>query len=96
MLRTTLAVVSGVLLLTVTGCKGSDEEAAMPALMRTRFETEMKTILQDLKLAEEQAHALEDKYLELAPLKSQYFNHVVPDTYDLKHKLRVVRHSRVK
>ena len=65
-------------------CRGSEEEAALPAMLKARFETEMKTILHDLKLAEETANALTGQYLELQPLQSQYFNRPVPETYDLQ------------
>jgi len=58
-------------------------EGEMPSMLRHRFETEMKTILQDVKVAEEQAMALEGRYLQLEPLKAQYLNRVVPDNYVL-------------
>ena len=65
-------------------CGSSDSaEGEMPSMLRHRFETEMKTILQYVKVAEEQAMALGGKYLELEPLKAQYLNRVVPDNYVL-------------
>jgi hypothetical protein len=79
--HTVLALVA---ILAVGGaCRGSEEEAALPAMLKTRFETEMKTILHDLKLAQETAHTLTGSYLELQPLQGQYFNRPVPETYDL-------------
>jgi hypothetical protein len=64
-------------------CKGADEEAALPALMIARFETEMKTILHDLKLAEETAYTIGDRYLELGELTGAYFTRPVPEKYEL-------------
>jgi hypothetical protein len=70
--------------LVVAGCGSSDSnDGEMPALLKHRFETEMKTILRDVKIAEEQAMALEGAYLELAPLKARYLNRVISDKYTL-------------
>lgn len=71
------------LIATGAACKESEREAALPALMIARFETEMKVILHDLKLAEETAHALGDSYLELGELTGAYFTRPVPEKYEL-------------
>ena len=55
----------------------------MPVLMKQRFETEMRAILRDVKMAEEQAAALEDRYVDLDVLQAKYFNRPVPEGYEL-------------
>ncbi len=68
----------------LTGCGGSEpENAALPTIMRQRIQTEMRTILRDLKVAEEQAAVLEGRYLELEPLRARYFNRPVREGYRL-------------
>ncbi len=68
----------------VLGCGSSDRPAGeVPAMLRHKFEIQMKTILHDVKFAEEQAMALDGAYLELEPLKAKYLNRVVPDNYTL-------------
>jgi hypothetical protein len=52
-------------------------------LLRVRFESEMKTILRDVKAAEEMAGASEGRYLELGELRSRYLSREIPDTYEL-------------
>ncbi len=65
------------------GCDRSEGEGEVPTLLKTRFETEMKTILHDVKAAQESAAALEGNYLELDELRKRYLNRVVPETYTL-------------
>jgi hypothetical protein len=43
----------------------------------------MKTILHDLQAAEEQAAAIEDRYVGLEELRGRYFNRPVPENYEL-------------
>ena len=82
-------VISGAMLVTMLGpfalaCGSSDSvEGEVPAMLRHRFETEMKTILRDVKVAEEQALVLEGTYLALDSLKARYLNRVVPETFAL-------------
>lgn len=66
-----------------SACDSERGDAEMPAMLRRRFEAEMKTILRDLRLAEEQAMALEGRYLEFDELRSRYFSRDVPDSYVL-------------
>jgi hypothetical protein len=73
-----------VALLGLIGCGSDNEEAnQVPRLLRQRFETEMKTILQDVKVAEEQAMAFENSYLELPELRRKYLTRTVPESYAL-------------
>jgi hypothetical protein len=51
--------------------------------MKQRFQTEMRAILRDVKMAEEQAAAIEDRYVGLDVLRAKYFNRPVPDGYEL-------------
>lgn len=68
----------------VLGCGSSDNaDGEVPAMLRYQFETQMKMILHDVKVAEEQAMVLDGNYLELEPLKPKYLNRVVPDNYTL-------------
>lgn len=62
---------------------GEPERGEMPPLLKQRFEAEMRTILRDVKMAEEQAAALEDSYLELDALQARYLNRTVPEVYRL-------------
>lgn len=64
-------------------CGSEEQTGEMPALMKERFEAEMRTILRDVKLAEEQAAVLEDRYVELDALQARYLNRPVPETYRL-------------
>lgn len=61
----------------------SEPDEGTPSVMRIRFETEMKTILRDVKAAEETAAATEDRYLELGELKGRYLNRPIPASYRL-------------
>ena len=81
----TPAAIAAILIASIVGGCGSSDgpESEMPAMLKHRFEAEMKTILRDVKVAEEQAMVLEGAYLELEPLKARYMNRVVPDTYTL-------------
>lgn len=58
-------------------------EAEVPQMLRVQFETQMKTVLHDLKVAQEQAMAFDGTYLELPELQRKYFTRVVPDNYSL-------------
>lgn len=78
-LLTAVALAAG-----LAGCGGSDaEEGQVPAMLRHQFETQMKTILHDVQVAEEQAAALEGRYLGLPELRQKYFNRPVPENYEL-------------
>jgi hypothetical protein len=59
------------------------EPGEVPSMLRTRFQSEMKAILHDLKAAEETAAALEGRYLELAPLREKYLSRAIPTAYEL-------------
>ena len=65
------------------GACGGEEGGEIPPMLRTRFETEMKTILREVKAAQETAAALEGVYLELDRLQGRFFTRPVPETYDL-------------
>lgn len=67
----------------VLACSSGEEQQEMPALMKQRFETEMKLILHDLRLAQEEAYSLEDQYLQFEALEGEYFNRHVPEAYEL-------------
>ncbi len=69
-------------LLSVAACS-TDEETGMPAMLKTRFQTEMKTILNDVRRAEATAHTLGGRYLNMSELQGEYFSRSVPDTYEL-------------
>ncbi len=71
------------LALGLAGCGSDAEEGQVPAMLRHQFETQMKTILHDLQVAQEQAAALEGRYLELPELRQKYFNRPVPENYEL-------------
>jgi hypothetical protein len=76
-----LSVLAVVLLMAAgSGC-GESESDGLPAVLKTRFQTEMRTILHDLRLAQEQAAALEGGYLALDALRDRYFNRPVPESY---------------
>jgi hypothetical protein len=78
------ALLGAILSISQTGCGGSDDtERALPAMMKARFLTEMKTILHDLKAAQEIAAVSEGSYLDIDDLTRSYFNRPVPDTYTL-------------
>ncbi len=64
-------------------CRSQENREEMPVLMKQRFEAEMRTILRDVKMAEEQAAALEDRYVDLDVLRTKYFNRPVPEGYEL-------------
>jgi hypothetical protein len=64
-------------------CSSGEERQEMPALMKQRFETEMKLILHDLRLAQEQAYSLEGHYVEFEALEGEYFSRHVPEAYEL-------------
>ena len=67
-----------------SGCRDSESESnALPGILKTRFQTEMRTILHDLKMAQEQAATLEGGYQSLEALRSRYFNRPVPESYAL-------------
>lgn len=66
------------------GCGDSESgDGEVPQFLRVQFEAQMKTILHDLQAAEEQAAAIEDRYLGLEELRARYFNRPVPDNYEL-------------
>ncbi len=72
------------LIATLVACGGSEDEAReVPTIMRAQFETQMRTILHDLQAAEEQAAAIEGRYLALQELRGGYFNRPVPENYEL-------------
>ena len=79
----TATLVAALTLLTVSSCRSSDEETGMPAMLKIRFVTEMKTILTDVRRAEETAHTLGDRYLGLNELRGQYLSRSVPESYQL-------------
>ncbi len=86
MKREVISAVIAVLLLALApfACRSSDRgEREVPAMLRYQFQTQMKTILRDVKVAEEQAGILDGKYLELSQLRPKYFNRTVPDNYTL-------------
>lgn len=64
-------------------CGERESGGEVPPLMKERFQAEMRTILRDVKMAEEQAAALEDSYLELDALQARYLNRSVPERYRL-------------
>ncbi len=80
----TATLVAALTLLTVSACRSSDEETGMPAMLKIRFETEMKMTLNDVKRAEAMAYALGNRYLGLDELQAQYLSRNVPETYELK------------
>lgn len=67
----------------VWSCGSPEREGEVPAIMKQRFEAEMRAILRDVKMAEEQAAALENGYIDLDALRAQYFNRSVPEGYEL-------------
>jgi len=67
----------------VWSCGSQEGGGEIPPLMKQRFETEMRAVLRDVKMAEEQAAALEDRYVGLDVLQAKYFNRPVPDGYEL-------------
>jgi len=80
-----LSSLAGLLVVTALhGCGGSESgNGDVPPLLKAQFQTQMKTILHDLQAAEEQASAIEDRYLGLEDLRGRYFNRPVPDNYEL-------------
>jgi hypothetical protein len=64
-------------------CGSEEKTGEMPALLKERYEAEMRTILRDVKMAEEQAAALEDRYVDLDALQARYLNRPVPESYRL-------------
>ena len=70
----TATLVAALTLLTVSACRSSDEETGMPAMLKIRFETEMKMTLNDVKRAEAMAYALGNRYLGLDELQAQYLS----------------------
>jgi hypothetical protein len=71
------------LLVTPMGCGSGDEPQEMPPLMKQRFQTEMKVILHDLRLAQEEAYSLEGQYVEFEALEGEFFTRPVPEAYEL-------------
>jgi hypothetical protein len=84
-LESTAARRVGVLaILMLSACGGSETaREGVPSYLRTRFTSEMKAILRDVKLAEETAAALGGGYVGLEELRRSYLNRVVPETYEL-------------
>ena len=78
-------------LLLIGGCEGKSESAevdaepgrGLPAMVRARYTTELKTILRDVQMAQERASANEGHYLGLGELKSQYFTQPVREGIEL-------------
>jgi hypothetical protein len=64
-------------------CGSQERQGEVPAIMKQRFEAEMRAILRDVKMAEEQAAALESGYVDLDELRARYFNRSVPGGYEL-------------
>ena len=71
------------LLVAPIACSSETGDGEVPAMLRHQFQTQMKIILHDVKVAEEQAMAFDNTYLELEELRRTYFNRVVPDNYTL-------------
>lgn len=81
--RPRLAAVALILTgLCVTAC-GDEREEEVPPMLRVRFETEMKTILRDVRSAQAMAAATEGRYLELDALRARYLSRAIPDSYEL-------------
>ncbi|UCC81938.1 MAG: hypothetical protein JSW46_13120 [Gemmatimonadota bacterium] len=80
-----LSSLAGLLTIGVLGGCGDSESGTgeVPPILKAQFQTQMKTILHDLQAAEEQAAAIEDRYLGLDELRGRYFNRPVPDNYEL-------------
>jgi hypothetical protein len=80
-----LSALAGLLLAGAPGGCGDSESGngEVPTILKAQFQTQMKTILHDLQAAEEQASAIEDRYLGLEELRGRYFNRPVPDNYQL-------------
>lgn len=70
-------------ILLIAACGEEEQEEEAPSLLRVRFESEMKAILRDVKVAEEMAGASEGRYLELGELRSRYLSREIPDSYEL-------------
>ncbi len=70
--------------LVADGCGRSDgEDGEVPGILKAQFETQMKTILHDVQLAEEQAAAIEGGYVSLEQLRGRYLNRSIPENYVL-------------
>jgi hypothetical protein len=80
-----LSSLVGLLVIGLLGGCGDSEtgNGEVPPILKAQFQTQMKTILHDLQAAEEQASAIEDRYLGLDELRGRYFNRPVPDNYEL-------------
>ena len=80
-----LSSLAGLFLVGALGGCGDSESGngEVPPLLKAQFQTQMKTILHDVKAAQEQAAAYEGKYLELEELKQRYLNRALPEGYDL-------------
>jgi hypothetical protein len=80
-----LSSLAGLLAVGLLGGCGDSEggNGEVPTILKAQFQTQMKTILHDLQAAEEQASAIEDRYLGLDELRGRYFNRPVPDNYEL-------------
>lgn len=77
-------ILAGACLVTpLAGCGSDQEGGETHQFLRARFEAEMKAILHDLQAAEEQAAAIEGRYLTLDQLRGTYLNRPVPESYTL-------------
>ena len=83
--RAFATAIAGALLVATGGCGGSDDDAGgeMPNVLRAPLEAEMLTILNNVRVSQEQAATLEGSYLELDQLRGRYLNRDVPDKYEL-------------
>ena len=69
------------------GCRGEDSEGGggeLPAIIRTRFTTEMKSILRDIRLAEDIARVETGSYVDWAKLRGSFLSRSIPDTYEVR------------
>lgn len=67
----------------LAGCDSGDRSAAGSAMLRRQIETQAKTILRDVKAAEEQAATLEGGYVAREALMSRYLSRALPDGFEL-------------
>jgi hypothetical protein len=66
------------------GCGDTDRGGGeVPTMLRVQFQTRMKTILHDVRVAEEMAAVYEGGYMTLDKLRGSYLNAEVPDAYQL-------------